>query len=310
MNGAGKAGAAGAALAATCLAFLVVIVGGGAAGAAPPPGTSAGGLLPGSVPADYQQYVLAAGQVCPAVTSPLIAAQIQVESGWNPNAVSPTGAQGLSQFEPATWAAHGIDGNGDGTADPFDAPDAIASQASYDCALAADVAAVPGDVTSNMLAAYNAGPGAVLQYQGIPPYPETQNYVAAILALIPTYTAPVTPPAGAAGPVLTIAMSFVGTPYLFGGAEPGGFDCSGLVQYAFQHGANIALPHSAAAQAAMSTPVAAGQEQPGDVVYFDNPVGHIVIGGGQMVDAPHTGAFVRVEAYSTFGGLAGFGRLT
>jgi len=129
--------------------------------AATPPASAAqtsGAMKAGAVPAAYLEAVTKAGGECPAVSGPLIAAQIETESGWNPTAVSPKGAEGLSQFLPGTWASRGIDANRDGTADPFDPLDAIASQAGYDCALAGAVAAVPGDRVGNMLAAYNAGP--------------------------------------------------------------------------------------------------------------------------------------------------------
>ena len=94
------------------------------------------GLAPGAnVPAEYVPLLEEAAQTCAPVTAPLLAAQIAQESGWNPRAVSPVGAQGLSQFMPATWAAYGIDADGDGTADPFTPADAIASQAKYMCAI-------------------------------------------------------------------------------------------------------------------------------------------------------------------------------
>ncbi|MFG1626264.1 lytic transglycosylase domain-containing protein [Kribbella sp. NPDC049227] len=82
----------------------------------------AAALKIGTVPAAYQELVVAAGEVCPGVSAPLIAAQIEQESGWNPNATSPVGAQGLSQFMPGTWAELGRDANGNGVNSPFDPP--------------------------------------------------------------------------------------------------------------------------------------------------------------------------------------------
>ena len=99
----------------------------------------------------------------------------------------------------------------------------------------------------------------------------------------------------------TIAMKYLGIPYVWGGATPGGFDCSGLVMYVYAQ-LGISLPHYAAAQYGFGTPVARDQLQPGDLVFFDglNHVG-IYIGGGQMVHAPQTGDVVKITSLSDFG---------
>jgi cell wall-associated NlpC family hydrolase len=96
----------------------------------------------------------------------------------------------------------------------------------------------------------------------------------------------------------SIALQYIGVPYQWGGATPAGFDCSGLVSYVFAQ-LGITLPHHAASQWTLGTPVPADQLQPGDLVFFDN-LNHvgIYIGGGQFVDAPHTGSFVRIESMS------------
>jgi hypothetical protein len=99
----------------------------------------------------------------------LLAAVAKVESNYNPNAVSPAGARGLMQFMPATARDYGID-----PMNPAQAIDGAARK------LAADLKSF-GSV-SLALAAYNAGPGAVRQYGGIPPYAETQAYVPKVLA--------------------------------------------------------------------------------------------------------------------------------
>jgi hypothetical protein len=145
--------------------------------------SSATALRPGAVPAAYEQLIInAVADYCPSMTAPILAAQLKAESGFNPNAVSPAGAEGIAQFLPSTWATQGIDGDGDGVKNVLDPADAIPAAAAYDCSLRTAVAAVPGDATSNMLSAYNAGAGAVLKYGGIPPYAETQNYVQEIEA--------------------------------------------------------------------------------------------------------------------------------
>jgi peptidoglycan DL-endopeptidase CwlO len=99
----------------------------------------------------------------------------------------------------------------------------------------------------------------------------------------------------------TIAMQYLGIPYVWGGGTPAGFDCSGLVMYVFAQ-LGISLPHYAAAQYGYGTPVPADQLQPGDLVFFDG-LGHvgIYIGGGEMIHAPHTGDVVKISPISEFG---------
>ena len=101
----------------------------------------------------------------------LLQAVISQESGFNPNATSSAGAKGLMQLMPATAAGLGV-------TNPYDPTQSINAGARY---LKTDLDRFGGD-TSLALAAYNAGAGAVRSYGGIPPYPETQNYVKNILA--------------------------------------------------------------------------------------------------------------------------------
>jgi cell wall-associated NlpC family hydrolase len=118
----------------------------------------------------------------------------------------------------------------------------------------------------------------------------------------PTPPAPVTTAAVGGHPeAATIALRYLGIPYVWGGASPSGFDCSGLVMYVFAQ-LGISLPHFAAAQFGLGSPVARSDLQPGDLVFFDglNHVG-IYIGGGEMVHAPQTGDVVKIEAISDFG---------
>jgi len=125
----------------------------------------------------------------------------------------------------------------------------------------------------------------------------------------PTTTAPVTttaaPPIAPAGPghpeAATIALRYLGVPYLWGGASPAtGFDCSGLVMYVYAQ-LGISLPHYAAAQYQLGAPVARDQLAPGDLVFFDalDHVG-IYIGGDQFVHAPQTGDVVKITPMSAF----------
>jgi cell wall-associated NlpC family hydrolase len=115
--------------------------------------------------------------------------------------------------------------------------------------------------------------------------------------------APAAAPAGPGHPdAATIALHYLGIPYLWGGASPStGFDCSGLVMYVYAQ-LGLSLPHYAAAQYQLGTPVGRDQLQPGDLVFFDglDHVG-IYIGGGQFVHAPQTGDVVKITALSDFG---------
>lgn len=135
-----------------------------------------------TVPQEFRADIVSAAASCPGLDARLLAAQLERESGWNPNAVSARGAQGLAQFLPATWRAYGVDADGDGATNVFDAKDAIASAARFDCVLRAEVAGLPGDPARLMLAAYNAGSSSVRRYRGVPPFSETQAYVDAIMA--------------------------------------------------------------------------------------------------------------------------------
>lgn len=127
--------------------------------------------LPEFVPAAYRGMLIASASRHD-VSAALLAAQIMAESNFNPSAVSPAGAQGIAQFMPATAASYGL-------ADPFDAEQAIDAQAR----LMSDLLAQFGSVEL-ALAGYNAGPGAVSACSCVPPYPETQAYVARIMALL------------------------------------------------------------------------------------------------------------------------------
>jgi cell wall-associated NlpC family hydrolase len=105
-------------------------------------------------------------------------------------------------------------------------------------------------------------------------------------------------PAGHAGGVVGIAMQYLGVPYVWGGASPSGFDCSGFTMYVFGQ-VGISLPHNAAMQYGMGSSVGREFLQPGDLVFF-NGLGHvgIYIGGGQFIHAPHTGDVVKISTMS------------
>ena len=101
--------------------------------------------------------------------------------------------------------------------------------------------------------------------------------------------------------VVAIAQRYLGVPYVWAGASPSGFDCSGLTMYCYAQ-IGIGLSHGATDQQRASTPVPISALQPGDLVFFggssySHHVG-IYAGGGQMIHAPHTGAVVSYGSIS------------
>lgn len=294
---------------ATC--FLLLIGVGTYAASGYAQAGSAPGLAPGTVPAAYQGLIQQAGSSsCPLMSPPLLAAQLYQESGFDPTARSGVGAQGIGQIMPGTWTAYPLPGK----TNPWDPNDAIPMAAHIDCEFANQVTGVPGDPVANMLAAYNAGQDAVLKYQGVPPYPETQAYVRSILALLPSFTAATSPVAVSpqASGAIYFAQTKLGTPYLWGGeglpSQNGQFDCSGLTQAAYAS-VGINLPRVANDQWYAGPHPSRDQLRPGDLVFFANDltdprsIHHvgIYVGGGYMINAPHTGAVIRYDSIDQTG---------
>jgi cell wall-associated NlpC family hydrolase len=127
--------------------------------------------------------------------------------------------------------------------------------------------------------------------------PPAQTASAAAAAPLEAATGAPAPPARYGG-VVGIAMQYLGTPYRWGGAAPGGFDCSGFIMYVYAQ-VGVSLPHNAAAQYGYGSPVSKSDLQPGDLVFF-NGLGHngLYIGGGQFIHAPHTGDVVKISSLS------------
>jgi cell wall-associated NlpC family hydrolase len=264
-------------------------------------------------PAMLSLYETAAA-TCPGLPWSVLAAIGTVESG-NGTSTLPgvhsgangAGAEGPMQFEPTTFAAYDqpVPAGGVEPPSPYDATDAVYAAARMLCA--------------------DGGAGGVDLSKAVFAYNHSDSYVTKVLALAASYAQSGTGDGGgsaasAAGSVTATAggpaageaavawaLGQVGTPYVWGGETAGvGFDCSGLTQAAYRV-AGVSLPRVAQAQFDAGPQLGSGTIlQPGDLVFFGggtDRVSHVGIyvgvldGRAMMVDAPHTGAQVRVEAF-------------
>uniref|UniRef100_UPI003F49AC1A C40 family peptidase n=1 Tax=unclassified Streptomyces TaxID=2593676 RepID=UPI003F49AC1A len=328
----------GAALVGGILATAVATAAMG--GASPAAGIGVpGGLLPGVVPEEYRPWLMKAGALCPESSPALLAAQIWAESGFNAQARSPVGALGPAQFMPGTWATWGRDDDTSGTTSPFDVGDAVMAQGRFMCSLLdqAKRSHYPGGTQMLALAGYNAGWGAVEKYHGLPPYKETADYVAKILAKAKEWeSAPAISGSGAGAEAVRKASTYVGLPYVWGGGTPAGpsvgfcdgpngywqgrcfaasnsgFDCSSLTQNAWWP--SVHLPRTAGDQytATRSRGVSMNALQPGDLIFYSHDGNganayHVVMyyGNGKIIEAPRTGKKVQIIPLYRTGGLVG-----
>jgi cell wall-associated NlpC family hydrolase len=124
-----------------------------------------------------------------------------------------------------------------------------------------------------------------------------------------TPSGPAPPASSRAQIAVRAALSQVGKPYQWGGAGPNSYDCSGLTMWSWAH-AGVTLSHSAAMQYSETRRVSSGDLQPGDLLFYGSPIHHVAmyIGGGQLVEAPYTGALVRVTSTGGRSDYVGAGR--
>ena len=139
-----------------------------------------------------------------------------------------------------------------------------------------------------------------------------QAWAGAILEAVATrYSLPVTPaaldgttPKGSSAGLIAVAVAEtrIGDPYLWGGAGPNTFDCSGLVMWAYAH-AGVSLPHYSGDQYNLTSPVALDGLQPGDLLFPANPGEHVAmyVGNGNIIQAPYSGATVEVISLASTG---------
>jgi cell wall-associated NlpC family hydrolase len=121
---------------------------------------------------------------------------------------------------------------------------------------------------------------------------------------------PLPPPGAGASSAIAWAKAELGKPYVYGGGGPDSFDCSGLTAWAWGH-AGHSLPHSSEQQYYNTTHLSVDQLQPGDLVFFGMPPHHvgIYVGGGQMINALHSGTNVEYDSIYMEGDLIGGGRV-
>ena len=280
---------------------LVSAVFGGAPPASGPsdsgPGPSPSGLdCSPALPAGWAQMDQAAAATCPGLPWMVLAAIGTVESGSGQSTepgvssgANSAGTEGPMQFEPETSAAHATVGPGGARpASPYDAVDAVYTAAALLCA--------DGGGSSGGLR------GAVLAYNHDTTYADTVLTLAVAFGDDPSVD-------GTVVVALSFAAGRLGTPYLWGGSGAGRFDCSGLSLAAFAQG-GVVRPRVAQDQFAAGPPVPDGTSvRPGGLIFFGTgPAGvdhvGIYVGSGFLIDAPHSGAVVRVES-ADWSGLVG-----
>jgi cell wall-associated NlpC family hydrolase len=149
-------------------------------------------------------------------------------------------------------------------------------------------------------------PRAAILYAGAPPARSGGHGDPLVLIT----TRPPPPPSSAAGQAISYAQAELGKPYTFGGAGGAEFDCSGLTAWAWGH-AGHPLPHSSEAQYYDTTHVSVADLQPGDLVFYGMPPHHvgIYVGGGQMINALHSGTNVEYDSIYVESDLIGGGRV-
>jgi cell wall-associated NlpC family hydrolase len=270
--------------------------------------------IPPAMLALYQE----AAVTCPGLPWTILAAIGTVESDNGQSnlpgvhsGANAAGAEGIMQFEPATFAAYDepVPPGGAVPPTPYDPTDAVYAAARLLCA---DGGAGGADL-SEAVYAYNHSASYVAQVLAL-----AQTYAAGTAGVTGTGVATAVSDTGAGAIAVSWALSQIGTPYVWGGETPGvGFDCSGLVQAAYA-AAGVTLPRVAQDQYDSTPKLEPGAALvPGDLVFFgDGPasIDHVglfvgVVGNQDvMVDAPHTGADVRAEAFPATPG-APFGSL-
>jgi cell wall-associated NlpC family hydrolase len=261
----------------------------------------AGDVAVADIPLEYVHLFVGAAATCPGLPWSVLAGIGKVESNFGRSTLPGVssganfaGAEGPMQFLPSTFKAVATVGPGGAVPpNPYDPADAVYSAAKLLC--------------------WNGAGDPAHLYSAIYNYNHSAAYVNLVLAYSAKYAAAAALLTGGTGDgnsalasmIISYARSYLGTPYVWGGESPSGFDCSGLVQWVFAK-AGLSLPRVAQDQYNAGPKLPARAELlPGDLVFFGDTTGTIhhvglYIGGGQMIDAPHTGAVVRIEAVGSY----------
>jgi hypothetical protein len=268
------------------------------------------------IPPQYLTFVLRAGSFCARLGPADVAAQIDLESSWNADAVAhnPSArggdAMGIAQFQAATWQSWGADVDHDGRSSPYDPEDAIIALGDLMCdniawadrLLAAKPPGLHGDPLDLAWAAYFAGRGAILAAGGVPDSGATHDYPLQVRDRLAKYAADTGGdglpnggggvPAGYALPsnaqqaaAVSFALAQLGKPYVFGAEGPNAYDCSGLLMAAWAH-ANVHIPRVTADQVHTGVAVdGVAAMQPGDLIFIPGAE-------GTMANPRHVGMYI------------------
>ncbi|MGD0880145.1 MAG: bifunctional lytic transglycosylase/C40 family peptidase [Acidimicrobiales bacterium] len=270
------------------------------------PGTGSAVTVIGDIPPEYLAWMKAAvAAECPGLPWEVLAGIAKVESDFGestlPGVASGSnyaGAEGPMQFEPATFRAYGIVAPGGADPrSPYDPDDAIFSAARLLCA---DGGGSPGLLDSAIFD-YNHSDAYVSLVLGYAAGYEQDADGGTNLTAAMSGSEGTAQGVGLGSVIVADAEAYLGTPYVWGGEQPGvGFDCSGLVQWVYAE-AGISLPRVAQDQYDVGPHLPAGATlYPGDLVFFGSGpdgVEHvgIYVGNGEMIDAPYTGVDVRFD---------------